>query len=111
MKKTEEKTALEKIIKFNNGLTAMSNAGINLELELSYELSLFKQKTAPFVTAFSDTLKAMKGTEAELQDEINGLLKKEYDVEIPSIPLSALKESKAEVPLSIFDLIGENITK
>jgi len=107
-----KKITLEKIIKYNNGLNVITNAGVGIkDVELSFDLSVFKAESLKLVTAFQDVVKELKGTDKEKEKEIEVLLQKEYAIEAPELKLSALKESEKEIPLVAFDFLHEFMTK
>ena len=107
-----EKITLEKIIKYNNGLNVITNAGVGIkDLELAYDISIFKSESEKLVKAFQEVAATIKGKEKEKADETQKLLDKEYEIEVPKLTIAALKESEKEIPLVAFDYLHEFITK
>jgi hypothetical protein len=107
-----KKITLEKIIKFNNGLNVITNAGVGFkDIELSFDISVFKAESLKLVTAFQEVVKTLKGTDKEKEAEIEILLKKEYEINAPVLKLDAIKTSEKEIPLVAFDFLHEFMTK
>ena len=106
------KIALDRIVKFNNGLNVLSNAGVALkDVELSFSISVFKAESEKLVEAFQEVSKEVKGTDEEQQEQLQKLLQKEYEIELPVISLSVLKDTTKEIPLIAFDFLHEFIKK
>lgn len=107
-----KKITLEKIIKFNNGLNVITNAGVGFkDVELSFDISVFKAESLKLVTAFQEVVKTLKGTDKEKEKEIEVLLQKEYAIDTPVLKVSALKGTEKEIPLVAFDFLHEFMTK
>jgi len=110
--KKSEKITLDEIIKLNRGLNVLTNSGIGFkDIELSFELSLFKSESTKHIEAFQAVVKELKGTEEEKNTEVEVLLEKVYELKAPIITLKALKTSEKEIPLLAFDYLSEFITK
>lgn len=106
-----EKITLEKIIKYNNGLNIISNAGVGIkDLELAFDISIFKAESEKLVKAFQETTTEIKDKEKK-ETEIQKLLDKEYEMEVPKLTVATLKESTKEIPLVAFDYLHEFMTK
>ena len=106
------KLTLEKIIQLNRGLNVLANSGIGFkDVELSFELSLFKGASAKHIASFQEVVKTLEGTDEEKNKEMEVLTQKEYDLTAPIITLEALKTSEKEIPLLAFDYLTDFITK
>ena len=107
-----EKVKLEKIIKYNNGLNVITNAGVGIkDIELAYDISVFKSESEKLVKAFQEVAATVKGSEKKKDAEVAVLLQKEYEIEMPVLTIAALKESEKEIPLLAFDFLHEFIEK
>lgn len=107
-----EKVKLSQIIKCNNGLNVVANANVGIkDLELALDISIFKAESEKLVKAFQEVAATIKGKEKEKEKELAALLEKEYEIAMPELTLSALKESKEEIPLIAFDYLHEFIKK
>lgn len=107
-----EKFTLEKIIKYNNGLNVITNAGVGIkDLELAYDISIFKSESEKLVKAYQEVAKDIKGKDEAKAVELQKLLDKEYEISVPKLTIAALKESEKEIPLVAFDYLHEFITK
>lgn len=107
-----EKITLEKIIKYNNGLNVITNAGVGIkDLELAYDISIFKSESEKLVKAFQEVAEGIKGKEKEKTEGVQKLLDKEYEIEVPKLTVATLKESEKEIPLVAFDYLHEFMTK
>lgn len=104
---------LGKIIKFLNGLNIITNAGASVkDVETAFNISIFKAEAQKLFEAFqAASASSTEQDEAKKKEELEKLLDKKYDIEMPVITLEMLKESKAEIPLLAFDYLGEFITK
>ncbi len=110
--KNTEKLSLEGIIKYNNGLNVLTNQGIGFkDVGLSLDLSLFKVASLPIITAYQEVVKTLKGEPEEIQAAQETLVKKEYKIEVPMIPIKALQGSSKEIPLVVFDFLNAFIVK
>jgi len=108
-----EKVTLEKIIKYNNGLNIVSNAGVGIkDIELAYDISIFKAESEKLVKAFQEVAGDVKEKdEKKKAAAVQVLLDKEYEIEMPKLTIEALKESTKEIPLVAFDYLHEFMTK
>ena len=108
-----EKITLEKIIKYNNGLNVITNAGVGIkDLELAYDISIFKSESEKLVKAFQEVAGEVKEKdEKKKTDAIQVLLDKEYEINVPKLTVATLKESEKEIPLVAFDYLHEFMTK
>ena len=107
-----EKIKLEKIIKFNNGLNVVTNAGVGIkDIELAYDISVFKSESEKLVKAFQEVAAEVKGSDKKKEAAIQVLLQKEYEIEMPVLTIAALKESAKEIPLLAFDFLHEFMKK
>lgn len=98
---------LRSIIKFLNGITLMTDLGINLSIETSMNFLVFKKESNTFVDAYMTTIKDLDQIKDE--KEIAKLLEKEYKITMPIISIEELKGSAIPVPLKVFDFISEQI--
>ena len=107
-----EKIKLEKIIKFNNGLNVVTNAGVGIkDIELAYDISVFKSESEKLVKAFQEVAAEVKGSDKKKEAAIQVLLQKEYEIGMPVLTIAALKESEKEIPLLAFDFLHEFMKK
>lgn len=112
MKNTKKKLTLESIIKYNNGLNLLTNQGIGFkDAGISLDLSLFKFASLPIITAYQEVVGTLKGTPEEKLKEQEKLVKKEYKIDVPVIPLETLKNASKEIPLVVFDFLHEFIER
>lgn len=107
-----EKVKLEKIIKYTNGLNILTNAGVGIkDIELAYDISVFKSESEKLVKAFQEIAKKEEGTDEKKEAAYAVLLAKEYSIAIPKLTVAALKESEKEIPLLAFDFLHEFMKK
>ena len=109
-KSTKTKATLQSLIKYNNGLNVLNQAGVSMkDVKLSYKLSIFKSETEKLIKAFQDAMKESKTDDKEKEKEIEELLKQEYELEVPRLSLAALEKSDKDIPLVAFDYLHEFI--
>lgn len=107
-----EKIKLEQIIKYNNGLNVITNAGVGIKnIELAYDISVFKSESEKLVKAFQEAAATIKGSEKKKDAEVAVLLNKEYEMELPTLSIAILQESEKEIPLLAFDFLHEFMKK
>lgn len=101
-----EKTSLKKILTVNSGLNVIVNEGIGFkDINLTFELSLFRKEVEDLTKAFQEASRDAK------PEEVEKLLKKEYEIKLPVIKLDQLKQATKEIPLLAVDLLRDCITK
>jgi len=111
-KEKKNTMTLREIIKFNRGLNVLANSSIGFEdVDVSFELSMFKLNSKKHVTAFQEVVDGLTGTDAEKDKATEVLLDKEYELTAPKLTLKVIKTSVNEVPLLAFDYLAEFITK
>jgi len=100
------------ILKVVGGLNILTNAGVGFkDVELSFAIAQFKSAAGKLNESLQEVLKGLEGTDEEKEVEVKVLLDKEYEIEMPEIKLSSLKESQKEIPLVAFDYLQDYITK
>ena len=109
----EKKTmTLNQIIRLYNGLNVITNAGVGIkDLQKAFDFSIYKAEADKLYKAFTEAASKAEGDEASKQKEMNELLTKEYEIEVPSISLDDFKDSQVEVPLVAMDYLQEFITR
>ena len=108
----EKKTLkLNQIIQLLNGLNIISNAGVSIkDVEAAFNMSLYKHEAQKLFDAFQEASKGMD-EKKDNKKELEALLNKEYEIEVPTLNLELFKGSKVEIPLIAFDYLREFISK